>query len=89
MSRAVTPLPVEASPNDKGQRLQFYRSRISNNIGNWIVFDEVRVDDLESLLNHLDGAGYEIYDVKAEPHDPGYRARWIVLAYRIAEVPTS
>ena len=89
MSTAVMPLPVEASPTDKGQRLQLYRSQIKNKPGNWIVVDELLVGDLQDVLNLLDGSGFEIYDVKPEPQDRGHRARWIVLAYRIAEVVSS
>ncbi len=71
---------MESSSQD---RLTFYQARIRKATGPFLVFQEVLCSDLEDLLNSLDLSGFEIFELTQEPPpDPGYRARWTVVALR-------
>jgi hypothetical protein len=84
VSTSVTPLlPLESAQTEKGQRLIFYRNRIKTSTGPFLVFQELRVDDLEEVLNLLDSSGFEVFELAQEPvPDPGIRARWTVVSLR-------
>jgi hypothetical protein len=69
---------VESSSQD---RLTFYQARIRKATGPFLVFQEVLSADLEDLLNSLDSSGFEIFEFTQESADPGYRARWTLVAF--------
>ncbi len=76
-------MPLESAQTEKGQRLTFYRNRIKTSTGPFLVFQELRIENLEDVLNLLDSSGFEVFELAQDPAgDPGIRARWTVVSLR-------
>jgi hypothetical protein len=88
VTAAAPPTPcLLPTLTDQAKRLTFYKTRINVSTaarGGFLVFQEVRADDLEHVLNLLDEARFEIFELKYM-----YRAHWTVVAYQTQTDPSA